>query len=274
MVMSVNIEGLSSAKQQILAELCANHMYDVLCIQETHRRPGAARPRVPGMNKVERWCDANSLTLIHDPKLPKLFNSARWKQEYNSDLSFVSTSNVHQCKKLVLELIPKTQHRPIAIKIKTAVSPQEVPFRRRYNLNGKGNSIHRPSKAKITDARITEYSLTSPFTMEELMKGINILKNNKAADLNDMLCEQRKHQGPKATVWLKEMMNNILVSNKFPMLWSKSKMIAIQKPGKDSYLPKSYRPISLLCHTYKVLEPMILNRMNPITDHTINKEQA
>ena len=40
----------------------------------------------------------------------------------------------HQCEKLVLEVIPKTQHRPIAIKINAAVSPQEVPFRRRYNL--------------------------------------------------------------------------------------------------------------------------------------------
>ena len=52
MVMSVNIEGLSSAKQHILAELCANHKCDVLCMQETHRRPGAVRHRVPGMNLV------------------------------------------------------------------------------------------------------------------------------------------------------------------------------------------------------------------------------
>ena len=69
-------------------------------------------------------------------------------------------------------------------------------------------------------------------------------------------------------------MNNILVSNKFPKLWRKSKVIAILKPGKDSSLHKSYRPISLLCHTYKLLERMILYRLNPITEHTIIKEQA
>ena len=83
---------------------------------------------------VERWCDAYSLTLIHDTKLPMSFNSARWKQGYTPDLSFVSTSIAHQCEKLVLEVIPKTQHRPIAIKIKYAVSPKEIPFRRSYNL--------------------------------------------------------------------------------------------------------------------------------------------
>ena len=52
MVMSVNIEGLYSAKQQIRAELCANHKGDVLCMQETHRGPGAIRPRFPWMNLV------------------------------------------------------------------------------------------------------------------------------------------------------------------------------------------------------------------------------
>ena len=52
MVMSVNIEGLSSTKQQLLAELCANHKCDVLCMQETHRDPGTVRPRVHGTNLV------------------------------------------------------------------------------------------------------------------------------------------------------------------------------------------------------------------------------
>ena len=35
-----------------------------------------------------------------------------------------------------------------------------------------------------------------------------------------------------------------------------------------------YIPILLLCHTFKLLERMILNRMNPITEHIIVKEQA
>ena len=69
-------------------------------------------------------------------------------------------------------------------------------------------------------------------------------------------------------------MNKILVSKRFPKLWRKSKVIAILKPGKYSSIPESYEPISLLCHTYKLLERMILNRLNPITEHTIIKGQA
>ena len=85
-------------------------------------------------NPVERWSDVNSLTLIHDPKLAESFNSARLKQGYNLDILFVYTSIAHQCEKLVLEVIPKTQHRPTAVKKKAAVSPQEVLSRRRYNI--------------------------------------------------------------------------------------------------------------------------------------------
>ena len=44
------------------------------------------------------------------------------------------------------------------------------------------------------------------------------------------------------------------------------------KPGKELSLPKNYRP--LLCHTYKLFGRMILNRLNPITEHTIIREQA
>ena len=52
LVMSVNIEGLSSVKQHMLAELCANNKCDLLYMQETHRGPSAVRPRVRGMNLV------------------------------------------------------------------------------------------------------------------------------------------------------------------------------------------------------------------------------
>ena len=99
--------------------------------------------------------------------------------------------------------------------------------------------------------------------MEDLLHGVKALKNNKAACLDDMLCEQIKHFGEATLRWLLQMMNSILKTHKFPKLGRKSKVIAILKPGKDSTLPKSYRPISLLCHTYKLFERMILKPTEP-----------
>ena len=48
-VISVNIEGFSTVKQQILAELCSNLHCDVLCLLETHRGSNSNRPSIPGM---------------------------------------------------------------------------------------------------------------------------------------------------------------------------------------------------------------------------------
>ena len=41
---------------------------------------------------VEQWADSCVITLIHDAKLPKSFNSTSWKKGYNSDLIFASGS--------------------------------------------------------------------------------------------------------------------------------------------------------------------------------------
>ena len=82
---------------------------------------------------VEQWAEVQNLNLIHGAKLPKLFNSKRWKKGYNTDLAFVSSNIVTFCNKLVRQPIPWTQHRPIGIKINAAVMPKTVPFQRRFN---------------------------------------------------------------------------------------------------------------------------------------------
>ena len=69
------------------------------------------------------------------------------------------------------------------------------------------------------------------------------------------------------------MLNVCSAENRIPKLWRQAKIIAILKPGKDSAIPKSYRHISLLCHMYKLYEPLILNRIAPSVDlHRIKEK--
>ena len=70
------------------------------------------------------------------------------------------------------------------------------------------------------------------------------------------------------------MLNVCFTGNKIPKIWRQSKIIAILKRGKDSAIPKNYRPISLLCHTYTLYERMILNRISPVVKQRLIKEQA
>lgn len=48
-VISVNIEGISSNKEQILSDLCKNRNCDLLLVQETHRGINNNRPKIEGM---------------------------------------------------------------------------------------------------------------------------------------------------------------------------------------------------------------------------------
>ena len=366
---------------------------------------------------VEQWADSCDFTLIHDAKLPKSFNSARWKKGYNPDLIFASESIANMCKKSVMDPIPHTQHCPICVSVQPVVVPQPTPFRRRFNfrkadwngysteldnsiedvepipsnynrfvenvrvasrrhiprgcrtdyvqgltdesknlyeaykqqyssnpfgnrtmesgnllldkmteekrkiweevitstnmthnsrkawktinklsndptssnppclvtanqvahqllVNGRGTMPSKPKRPVLPSATEGDTSKVYPFSEGEYNKGVAALKNNKAAGRDDILVEQLKHLGPKAHKWLLTMLNICFMENKIPTIWRQSKIIAMLKPGKDSSIPKNYRPISLLCHTYKLYERMILNRIAPTIEQHLIKEQA
>ena len=96
---------------------------------------------------VEQWADSCDYTLIHDAKLPKSFNSERWKKGYNPDLIFASDSIANMCKKSVMDPIPHTQYRPICVILQPVVVPQPTPTRdastleRRIGMATQQNSI-------------------------------------------------------------------------------------------------------------------------------------
>ena len=61
---------------------------------------------------VVQWAESNSLTLIHDAKLKKYFNSARWKKRDNTDLIVASYIIDNMCVKSVLNPIPALNIAP------------------------------------------------------------------------------------------------------------------------------------------------------------------
>ena len=83
---------------------------------------------------VEAWAKASQLSLVHNAKLPKSFNTGLWKRGYNPDIAFVSHCIASLSKKLVLEPLLRSQHRLIGITVTLAVSTASVPNRRRFNL--------------------------------------------------------------------------------------------------------------------------------------------
>ena len=80
--------------------------------------------------------------------------------------------------------------------------------------------------------------------------------------------------GPGTKEWILKLFNVCRETFQIPKLWRKSKVVALLKPGKDPESPKSYRPISLLCHLFKLYERLILYRIEKTVDSKLIPQQA
>ena len=182
-----------------------------------------------------------------------------------------STNMTHNSRK-AWKTINKLSNDPTSSNPPCLVTANQVAHQ--LLVNGRGTMPSKPKRPVLPPATEGDTSKVYPFSEGEYNKGVAALKNNKAAGRDDILVEQLKHLGPKAHKWLLTMLNICFMENKIPTIWRQSKIIAILKPGKDSSIPKNYRPISLLCHTYKLYERMILNRIAPPIEQHLIKEQA
>ena len=182
-----------------------------------------------------------------------------------------STNMTHNSRK-AWKTINKLSNDPTSSHPPCLVTANQVAHQ--LLVNGRGTMPSKPKRPVLPSATEGDTSKVYPFSEGEYNKGVAALKNNKASGRDDILVEQLKHLGPKAHKWLLTMLNICFMENKIPTIWRQSKIIAILKPGKDSSIPKNYRPISLLCHTYKLYERMILNRIAPTIEQHLIKEQA
>ena len=77
-----------------------------------------------------------------------------------------------------------------------------------------------------------------------------------------IIVEFLTHLGPKAISWLLVFMNRCFADCRLQSIWNKAKIVMVLKPGKPADDPKSYRPISLLCYPFKIMERLVLGRIN------------
>ena len=106
------------------------------------------------------------------------------------------------------------------------------------------------------------------------MLAVRQLKSGKAQGPDNIPPEFLIHCGPRCLEWLRGFYSNCLSNMTVPKIWRKATIIAIPKPNKPTDDPKNYRPISLLCVPFKLLERLLLVRLKPIMDPQLPNEQA
>jgi hypothetical protein len=107
-------------------------------------------------------------------------------------------------------------------------------------------------------------TLLRNFSLDELETALMSLKLGKAAGFNGIHPEFIKNFVPQTIEWIISFMNDIVSISKIPDLFKRAKVISIIEPGKDGTDPAHYRPISLLSVVYKLLERLILQRIQPL----------
>lgn len=105
---------------------------------------------------------------------------------------------------------------------------------------------------------------TRPTDTDEIEPLLSSLKNQKSPGPDKISNRLIKKLPKRGVVYIAFIINSCLKLNYFPATWKSASVIPVPKPNKCPSNPSSYRPISLLSAVSKLLERVILSR---IQDH-------
>lgn len=100
------------------------------------------------------------------------------------------------------------------------------------------------------------------FTEGELEKAWKRLKTRRSPGPNGIPPEAVRLAAEIQPGRVLQVMNSALVNEDFPAEWKKARLVVLKKEGKPDNLPSSYRPLCLLDTLGKLLEQLLLSRLN------------
>ena len=117
-------------------------------------------------------------------------------------------------------------------------------------------------------------NISDTFSQREFSAALQHLKPGKAPEPDSICPELILNAGAALKSWLRDFLSFCLCQLKIFKIWRRALAVAIPKPMKPVGAPKSYRPISLLCVSYKTLERHICTLVEPLIDPLFPKEQT
>ena len=173
-------------------------------------------------------------------------------------------------------LTGRSQHSPCHCPILAdAIASQLV-------RNGKYKAVDRKSSRLVFQGVSDLWRAITPdavnisdnFLQREFTAALQHSKPGKAPGPDSICPELILHAGVVLKSWLCDFLSSCLRRLQIPKIWRRALVVAIPKPAKPVGDPKSYRPISLFCVPYKILERLIYACIEPLVDPLLPKEQA
>ena len=126
----------------------------------------------------------------------------------------------------------------------------------RHTSSGETRLVTRETKRKSLE-------MAQTFTTHLVRRAIKSCRNSKAFGQDKLSIFHLKNLGPRAIDYITALFNlSATTFCQIPTIWKSSLIIPISKPGNDTSVGTSYRPISLLCPAANVLESLILPTIN------------
>lgn len=225
-------------------------------------------------NKTRRlWC------IMRNPQLKKELNllsnivkkSLREHKQttYNNLIQSLSTNNntLWQFTKNILKkkaIIPPLT-TPTGKKFASYEKAEALADHFAKSFTPNATPTH-PLHSKILEiASAPNYNVPHKINYISPNEVINIIKNLpiKKAPGHDKISNKILKNLPKPTIaYITNIYNSIIRTGYFPVIWKNSNVIPIPKPFKNLSRTENYRPISLLPTLSKILEKLILKRLN------------
>ena len=137
----------------------------------------------------------------------------------------------------------------------------------------KAKHIQKQQREALSDIPETS-NLSQAFTTDKIINALKATQAGKAAGPDGISPHVLQNIGPAAARWLQAFYDDMMATANNPKIWRSANVIAIRKHGKHIDEPTSYRPISLLCCCYKLLEHLLLTRLAPTFESVIPTDQA
>ena len=111
----------------------------------------------------------------------------------------------------------------------------------------------------------TRDPLDIAFTAEEVTKAVSRLKLRKAAGPDGLMAEHLRNGGDTLVIWLMNILNSVVELEAIPGFLKMGNLVPVYKGGgKDPFLVNSYRGITVTSTIAKVLEFLILGRLEAV----------
>ena len=130
--------------------------------------------------------------------------------------------------------------------------------------------------AKITNKAEENYKNQNEIPdiiLKEIEMALKSMPNNKTPGADQITTDMIKNGGTTVLKIIQKLFNRCLKEKKIPQYWNNSNSILIHRKGDCTDL-KTYRPISLLSHLYKLFAKILFNRLKNKLEKTEYREQA